>query len=304
MKRLLMLMLLMALIASGCSRPEGKSDKLQVVTTLFPLYDFAKKIGGEKAQVTLLLPPGIEPHSFEPRPEDVVRVNHADLFIYTNPVMEPWASSIVNAIDRGRVGIVEGSQGIALQPPEPDPYDPHREAHAKADPHVWLDFGNAQVIARNIQDAFIGRDPANKAYYQQNAAKLIADLVSLDQRFRQTLSQCPKKVLLHGGHYAFGYLARRYGLQYISASAVNADAEPTPAKLAELVQIMRREKLQYVYTEELLSPRIAETIARETGAKVLMLRAGHNVTRDDLARGVSFISLMEDNLRNLKAGLQ
>lgn len=304
MKRLLMLMLLMALIASGCSRPEGKSDKLQVVTTLFPLYDFAKRIGGEKAQVTLLLPPGIEPHSFEPRPEDVVRVNRADLFIYTNPVMEPWASSIVNAIDRGKVGIVEGSKGIALQPPEPDPYDPHREAHAKADPHVWLDFGNAQVIARNIQDAFIGRDPANKAYYQQNAAKLIADLVALDERFRQTLAQCPKKVLLHGGHYAFGYLARHYGLQYISASAVNADAEPTPAKLAELVRIMRREKLQYVYTEELLSPRVAETIARETGAKVLMLRAGHNVTRDDLARGVSFISLMEENLRNLKTGLQ
>jgi len=301
-KRLLMVLLLLTLVIPACMREQQKSGKIQVVTTLFPLYDFARRIGGEKAEVSMLLPPGVEPHSFEPRPENVVRVNRADLFIYTNPLMEPWAAGIIAGIDRGKVVIVEGGKGIALmQAPGGEPHGRdhgHAEERDKgtADPHVWLDLDNASRIAGNILAAFVARDPANGAYYQQNAAKLTAELAALDVRFRQTLEKSPKKVLLHGGHYAFGYLAKRYGLRYISASAVNADAEPTPAKLAELVQLMRRERL--------LSPRVAETIARETGAKVLMLRAGHNVTKEELERGVSFIEIMEDNLRNLKTGLK
>lgn len=308
MRLMIAALLAVALILPGCGGRQQKSDKMQVVTTLFPLYDFARTIGGTKADVSMLLPPGVEPHSFEPRPDDVVRVNRADLFIYTNEVMEPWAASITAGIDRNKVGIVEGGKGIPLVPaPKVGEHEAQHGAGRKGpvmDPHIWLDFDNARRIARNILTAFVARDPANKAYYEANAAKLDGDLAALDRRFRETITKSPKKVLLHGGHYAFGYLARRYGLQYVSASAANADSEPTPGKLAELVELMRRDHLQYVYTEELLSPRIAETIARETGAKVLMLRAGHNVTRDELQRGVTFISLMEENLRNLKTGLQ
>ena len=307
-------LLALVLIVPGCRKHEEQKGKLQVVTTLFPLYDFAKRIGGDKAQVTLLLPPGVEPHSFEPRPEDIVRVNHADLFIYTNRYMEPWAASIIAGIDRGRAQIVEGGKGIPLMPaPEVDdeghahgPGDAHGDEHGHGgmDPHIWLDFDNARHIAENILAAFVARDPSNKAYYEQNAAGLTKDLAALDERYRKTLAGCPKKVFLHGGHYAFGYLAKRYGLRYISASAVNADAEPTPAKLAQLVNTMRRERLNYVFTEELLSRRVAETIARETGAKVLTLRAAHNLTREEFDKGVTFISLMEQNLQNLKTGLQ
>ena len=304
MRVLMAALLALLLVVPGCKKEEKANGKLQVVTTLFPLYDFARTIGGEKAEVHLLLPPGVEPHSFEPRPEDIVRVNRADLFVYTNKAMEPWADSIVAGVDKGKVVVVEGSKGIQLASAPREGDDAHGHGTAQVDPHVWLDFDNARHIARNILDAMTARDPANSQYYRQNAAQLDKDLVALDQRYRAMVAKAPKKVLLHGGHYAFGYLARRYGLKYISAAAVNADAEPTPARLAELVQIMRREGLQYVYTEELLSPRVAETIARETGAKVLMLRAGHNVSRDDLARGVTFISIMDENLKNLEVGLQ
>lgn len=309
MKWLMAALLALALITPGCKKQEQQTGKLQVVTTLFPLYDFAREVGGEKAQVRLLLPPGVEPHSFEPRPEDVVRVNHADLFIYTNPLMEPWASGIIGGLDRGKVEVIEASKGIALmKATAADSHgEPHGETHGRgdgADPHVWLDLDNARHMVGNILGAYVARDPANKAYYERNAAKLTGELAALDERFKKALAQAPKKVFLHGGHYAFGYLARRYGLRYVAASAVNADSEPTPAKLAELVQLMRREGLHYVYTEELLSPRVAETLARETGAKVLMLRAGHNVTKDDLDRGVSFVTIMEENLQNLKTGLQ
>ena len=299
MRFLVAALLALVMIIPACRKAERGNGKLQVVTTLFPLYDFAKRIGGEKAQVSLLLPPGVEPHSFEPRPEDIVRVNRADLFIYTNKFMEPWAASIVAGVDKGRVGIVEGGSGIPLQPA------PGVGEHGGAmDPHVWLDLENARLIVANILASFVARDPSHRAYYERNAAGLAQELAALDLKYRETLANCPKKVFLHGGHYAFGYLARRYGLRYLSASAVNADAEPTPARLAELVNLMRRERLNYVYTEELLSPRVAETIARETGAKILMLSAGHNLSRDQFQRGVSFISLMEQNLQNLKAGLQ
>jgi zinc transport system substrate-binding protein len=317
MKWLAAALLALLMITPGCNRQEQQKGKLQVVTTLFPLYDFAKRIGGDYAQVSLLLPPGVEPHSFEPRPEEIVRVNHADLFIYTNPYMEPWASRIIAGVDRNKVAIVEGGKGIPLLPaPEMDGddhaageqagvhHDAHAHEHGGMDPHIWLDFDNARAIAGNILAALVARDPSHKTQYEQNAAGLDRDLAALDREYRETLAKCPKKVFLHGGHYAFGYLARRYGLKYVSASAVNADAEPTPVRLAELVNTMRREHLSYVYTEELLSPRVAETIARETGAKVLKLRAAHNLTKDELQRGVSFISLMQENLNNLKTGLQ
>jgi len=308
MKWLIGTLLALLLVAPGCKPQERPDGKLQVVTTLFPLYDFAKRIGGDQAKVTLLLPPGVEPHSFEPRPEDIVRVNHADVFVYTNPYMEPWAANILSGVDKGKVAIVEGGKGIPLLPApkgdEDEHSGEHEHHHGGMDPHIWLDFQNARTIAGNILAAYVARDPAHKDYYRQNAAGLDRDLAALDQKYKETLARCPKKVFLHGGHYAFGYLARRYGLTYLSATAVNADAEPTPAKLAQLVKLMRSEKLHYVYTEELLSPKIAETIARETGAQVLTLRAAHNLTRDEFQRGVTFLSLMEDNLRNLKQGLQ
>jgi zinc transport system substrate-binding protein len=306
MKWLIPLLLVVLLVAPGCRQHQEQKGKLQVVTTLFPLYDFAKRIGGDKAQVSLLLPPGVEAHSFEPRPEDIVRVHHADLFIYTNEFMEPWARSIIAGVNQAKLEVVEGGRGIPLLPaPKVDEQEEaHHHEHGGMDPHIWLDFDNARKIAANILAAYVARDPKNKAYYEQNAAGLDRDLAALDRQYREVLAKCPKKVFLHGGHYAFGYLARRYGLKYISASAVNADAEPTPAKLAQLVQLMRREHLHYVYTEEMLSPRVAETIARETGAKVLTLRAAHNLTRDEFQRGVTFISLMEQNLQNLKTGLQ
>jgi zinc transport system substrate-binding protein len=172
------------------------------------------------------------------------------------------------------------------------------------DPHIWLDFSNARIMVDNVLAGLVAGDPANRAYYEANAASYKAQLADLDQRFRSGLSPCPKRVFLHGGHFAFGYLAQRYGLRYQSAYAVNADAEPTPARLADLIKQMRANGLQHVYTEELLNPRVAETIARETGATLLMLHGAHNISKEDFDRGATFLALMEQNLKNLRTGLQ
>ncbi|WP_298271542.1 metal ABC transporter substrate-binding protein [Geobacter sp.] len=309
MRRWLLLLLGLLVVVSGApgctnkGEKAGTGGKLRVVATIFPVYDFARNVAGDRAEVTMLLPPGMEPHSFEPRPEDIVRLHKADLFIYTNPAMEPWAAGLVKGAGAANLTVVDASRGARLlKTAGGDDHD--GDHHGGIDPHLWLDFANARVMVANIAAALEARDPANRGYYRANAAAYEAKLADLDERYRQGLATCAKRTFLHGGHYAFGYLANRYGLHYESAYAAGADAEPTPARLAELVKKIRQEGLKVIYTEELLDPRTAETIARETGATVLMLNGAHTIGRDDLARGVTFLSLMERNLENLRVGLQ
>jgi zinc transport system substrate-binding protein len=309
----------LAVALGGCTKKdEAKSPAvtagMSVVTTLFPLYDFARNVAGDRAEVTLLLPPGMEPHSFEPRPEDIVRVNRASLFVYTNRIMEPWAADILKGVGGGGPTVVDASNGARLLPAAErhdhgDHHDEgahHEEAHdeTRMDPHLWLDFANAQRMVDNIAAGMAERDPANRDAYLANAAAYRAKLADLDERYRRGLASCSSRVVVHGGHFAFGYLANRYSLSYEAAFAASADAEPTPAKLAKLVKRIRAEGVRTIYTEEIIDPRTTETIARETGAAILPLHGAHTVSRDDLARGVTFISLMEKNLENLRKGLQ
>lgn len=314
MKRLFFGVLLIICLAHlfACQKKEAQAPaekKLMVITTLFPLYDFARAIGGDRANVTLLLPPGLEPHSFEPKPADVMKVNKADIFVFTNEYMEPWAKSFIKGLPNHDKIVVDTSKGVTLLKAGPEEEqggqvgDEHHH-HGGMDPHIWLDFANAQIMVDNILSALVAKNPANRDYYNARAVAYKTELTKLDNEFRTGLAGCGKQVFLQGGHYSFGYLARRYRLQNQSASAVNADAEPTPAKMAELVKLMRATGLKYVYSEELLSTRSAETIAKETGATVLLLHGAHNISKDDLAKGVTFIMLMRKNLENLRIGLE
>jgi len=289
--------------------------KLVIITTLFPLYDFARTIAGDKAEVTLLLPPGVEAHSFEPRPDDVVKTAKAGLFIYTNKFMEPWADKFISGLDTTAVTVVDASKGITLQPARSKHHhhtDQHKKGadahhhhqHPAMDPHIWLDLGNAQLMVDTIATAISAKDPSNSTTYAAHATALKQQLAQLDTDFRNGLSQCGKKTFLHGGHYAFGYLANRYGLQYEAAVSVNADAEPNPARMIELIKQVKSSGLKYVFSEEMVSPRLTEAIAQETGAKVLTLHNLHNVSKDDLQAGTNYISLMRKNLANLKTGLE
>lgn len=289
------------------------SPRLQVVTTLFPLYEFARTIGGDRVEVSFLLPPGTEPHNFEPRPDDMARINRAGLFIFTNRIMEPWAATLINGIDPAKTGVVDASKGIALAEAKAVPEQGgtgggrHGHGHEKEmdgkDPHLWLDFSLASLMVDNILAGFVARDPKNSAYYTENAARCRKRLAELDERYRKSLSACRSTTMLIGGHDAFGYLARRYGIVSVAATGVSANAEPTPARMAELVRQVRTSGARAVFAEELVSPRLAETLAAETGAVVLRINAGHNVGRDDLARGVTFMGLMEENLEVLSQGL-
>lgn len=277
------------------------SGRIKIVTTLFPLYDMAKEIGADKAAVSLLVPPGVEPHTFEPKPSDIIKINEADIFVYTGRFMEPWAEDIIQGAVNKNIIAVDASKGTRMMRvvfPDKD------EPSGAFDPHIWLDFDNAKTMVKNIADALEARDPADKAFFKQRADDYNKRLIELDAAFRKTLGACKRKELVYGGHYAFGYLAQRYGFRYLAAQGVSPDAEPTAKDLAQLVEQIKKDKIHYVFYEELTSPKIAETIARETHAKLLLLNAAHNVTKDQLQRGVSFFEILHADLENLKIGLE
>ncbi|BCS53746.1 metal ABC transporter solute-binding protein, Zn/Mn family [Geobacter sp. SVR] len=309
---LLLCVALLLIVASGCSRresaePAGAPGRLRVVTTLFPLYDFARTIAGDKAEVKLLLPPGVEPHSFEPRPDDVVRIAKSGLFIYTNPYMEPWAATVLKSVDQQKLRVVDAGANVSYLKASGEAEAEHeRDGHAHVgslDPHVWLDFENARKMVDTILAGFEVADPANAVYYRQNATGLKERLADLDKRYLAGLANCATRTFLHGGHFTFGYLAHRYGLRYSALSGLSSESEPSGARMSAMVQQIRKAGVHYLFAEELLSPRMSETLAAEAGVQVLKLHGVHNLGREEFQRGATFIGLMDENLVNLQKGL-
>jgi zinc transport system substrate-binding protein len=286
-------------IRSSRKELSGKHN-LRVVTTLFPLYDFARIVGGDKVDVILLLPPGVEPHSFEPKPKDVVLINQADVFVYTGKSMEVWVDDIIRGVNNNKLLILDTSKGIKMIKSQLDNKSNYSNSN---DPHYWLDFENATKMVDSIVLALIKKDPINIAYYNQNAMKLKKSITDLELRYKLSLSSCKSRDIIYAGHYAFGYLAKRYKLKYIAAMGVSPNAEPTANDLAALVRQIKSVNTKYIYYEELSSPKIAETLSNETQTKMLLLNAGHNVSLDQLRQGISFLTIMENNLTNLKIGL-
>ena len=303
-----------ALIIGSCEKEQDRISeprRLSIVATLFPLYDFTKEIVGDNADVTLLLPPGVEAHSFEPKPGDMITINNAGIFLYTGAYMEPWVEKILQAADNKKLIVIDTSKGVTLRKSmaghsEEDHgqnVQTHNE-HGAYDPHIWLDFANAQKMVDSILEGLTRQDPPNKDFYAQNAAAYKTKLQVLDEKFKNTLSGCKKDTFVHGGHFAFNYLASRYNLNYISAYGGSPNAEPTPGKIIELKKFILEHAVKYIYYEELITPRIANILHKETGTKLLKLNGAHNIGKDDLKQGKTFIGLMEENLTNLKAGLE
>lgn len=280
----------------------GTQDKkLQVITTLYPLYDFVKNIGQDNVEVTLLLPPGIEPHAFEPKPNDVIRINQADVFVYTGKFMEVWAEDVLKGVTNKNLKAVDASEGIKLILSE---FHDEDEPVGSSDPHIWLDFGNAQIMVDSITRGLAEKDPDNKDVYLARAASYKKSFEKLDEKYKTTLMACRINEVVYGGHYAFGYLAKRYGLNYVAAQGIAPDSEPTANDMVSLVKQIKTDGIKYVFYEELTSPKISQTLSKETGAQMLLLNAAHNVTKQDMDSGVSFLSIMEENLTNLKTGLE
>jgi len=278
-----------------------ETNKLKIVTTLFPLYDFAKQIGQDKVEVTLLLPPGVEAHSYEPKPSDILKINDSDIFIYTGRFMEPWVEDIINGITNNDLKIIDSSEGINLIE---SIFHDEDVNEASMDPHIWLDFDNDIKIIQTISDAIIVKDIENKEFYKTQTEIFINKLSKLDLDYVTALSKCSESKIIYGGHFTFGYLSKKYNLEYLAAQGLSPDAEPTAKDLIALVNQVNDNDIEYIFYEELTSTKIAETISKETKAKMLLLNSAHNVAKLDIENNVSFVSIMEDNLSNLEIGLK
>ncbi|MBI4824785.1 MAG: zinc ABC transporter substrate-binding protein [Nitrospirae bacterium] len=284
------LLFVFSLSTVSCTKKEEvERNRLKVVTSLFPFYDFAKNIGRENVELSLLLPPGVEPHSFEPTPEDIKKIAEGDIFIYTNKAMEPWIDDVLKGIENKDLAVIDSSSGITFM---------------DADPHIWLDFLNAQKAVDNILDGFLRKDPKNKDFYTKNAEDYKARLDELDRDFKIGLSDCRKDTFIHAGHFAFNYLTKRYNIEYLSAYGTAPDSEPTPKRLMLLLKKTKELGIKHICYEELIKPEIANVLSKETGAELVMLHAGHNITREEMDNGITFITLMRENLKNLRIALQ
>lgn len=298
---------LLAVFLVGCANntPPVSTGKIRVITTLFPQYDFVRQIAGDTVELSLILPPGMEPHSFEPSPRDIVSMQSADLFIFTTLSMEPWVSRLTSSVRSASLKVVEAGEGIELLEEEDDE-DHHGHDHGPGgDPHIWLDPLNAIVMVENIARALAEIDPVNAEGYLSRATAYQQELLKLHGTIDQALAPLTNRTILYAGHFAFGYFAHRYGLQHLSPyTGFAPDAEPTPQRIAELIERVRESGTNTIFYAELVEPRVARVISEQTGAEMVLLHGVHNVSRDELASGVTYLELMTGNLDRLLKGMK
>lgn len=304
--RALFLLMIMAVsvLIGGCGPvsnvPAGK--KLEVMATFFPLYDFASQVGGERVHVSCLVPPGISIHDWEPAPGDLVKAVRSDVLVFNGAGLEPWVARVLPEF-KGKA-IVEASRGIALLRfnQESKSREVENEVTSVYDPHAWIDPVNAEHYVEQIAEGFCRADPAGAAYYRQKAEAYIRRLERLDRDYREAAAGFQRRDIVTS-HAAFGYLAARYGLNQIPIAGLSPQAEPSAARLKELVQLVNARGTDYIFFEKLASPRLAEALAREAGVKTLVLSPAAGVTPEEKSGKKDYIAVMRDNLAALKTAL-
>ena len=289
-----MLVVTLALAAGACtSGGKGDNGKLQVVAGFYPLAEAAERVGGDLVDVENLTPPGVEPHDLELTPGEIADIQEADVILYLG---HGFAPAVEDAIPDAQGDTVDLLQGMPVGHAVPV------EGEAVVDPHVWLDPILYIRAVRRVERAFAKAWPANASKFETNASAFEADLHQLDHEYREGLSGCERHVIVTA-HAAFRYLAARYGLRQESIAGLAPDAEPAPDRLAELADLVEREGVPTVFTEELVSPKVAETLASEAGVKTAVLDPLEGLTSDEASAGEDYLSVMRDNLRALRTAL-
>lgn len=306
--------LLALILLAGCSSNKAKvatpdgTPRIKVVATVYPVYEFIKQVGGDKVEVVMLIPPGAEPHDWEPTAKDITRIKDAKIFAYHGAGFEPVEKLLTKDV-LGTTVPVEVSKGVAKLAEDHEDDDHKDDKHKddkhghEGDSHMWLDPLSAQQEVNTILAALITVDEKNAAYYKENAEKFNKQLADLDLQYKKSLGNIARKDIITS-HEAFGYLAARYGLNQVGIMGLSPDAEPTPDKMAEITKFCREHKVKYIFFETIASPKLAQTIAKETGAELLVLNPIENLTEEEMKQGKNYLSIMKDNLVNLEKALK
>lgn len=288
-KIFLLLIIVLALGAlTGCDRQQADDGRLQVTASFYPMAEFARAVGGDKVHVTTLVPDGAEPHDWEPSPRDLTQIGRSRVFVY-NGIVEPWAQQVLEALSERKIIAVEAGAGLY-------------ERDGKVDPHVWISPKKAIIEVQRITEAMCRADGDNDSYYRKNSAAYIKQLQKLDAELTQVANAAPKKVFITA-HAAFGHLASDYGLQQLAVKGMSTEAEPSPGDLKQLVEVVRREKVRYIFFETLTDPKIAQIIATETRAQMAVLDPIEGLNAEGRAQGLTYIKIMQRNIDSLNKAL-
>lgn len=286
-------------------------NKISIVSTIFPGYDFAKQIVGDNAEVSMLLPPGVESHSYEPSPQDIINIQNSDIFIYVGGESEQWVDKILDSMDN-KVITVKMMDAVQLyeeeiidgMQKEQDSDDEASEEH-EYDEHIWTSLKNAQNIVARINEAVVSLDSKNKSVYDKNTKSYIEKLDNLDKEFENLFKTFEKPTLIFGDRFPFRYFVEDYNLDYFAAfPGCSSETEPSASTIAFLIDKVKEKSLNTVFYIEFSNHNIADTIAESTGAKTAMLHSCHNISKKDMDSGVSYYYLMEQNYETLKGALQ
>jgi zinc transport system substrate-binding protein len=274
----------------GLNSFANTSHSLSVVSSFFPIDEFVKKIGGDIVESSLLIPAGVEPHDFEPTINQIQTVDSADVLVYNGLGIESWTVKI-NTTNK-----IDASEGLNAS------YVDKR--NMTLDPHVWLDPLLAKKEVENIRDGLMIIDPSNKDIYFKNAKIFLSELDNLDKAIRTDLESCKKRDFI-SFHNSFSYFAKQYGLNQHSISNVGPDAEITPTRLVEIINIAKTLGLSVIYSEELMDSRYASVVAQEIpNGKVLVLSPIEGLTKSEQDAGIGYIDKMHENIKNLMMGLE
>ena len=304
-KRLTVLILVLALL-SACQTTVQVEDKPQIMVSLFPQYDIIRQIAQDKVDVELFLPAGSEPHSYEPSASTLMKIVEADLFVYSSDELEPWVKRLVEGNASEDLIVLDASNGITLlEADHGHEGEDEDEEELAFDPHYWLDPQNMIIMSESIRDALIEIDPENEAFYIENANSYIASLKELDSNWQDLFDRAQLNQIIYGGHFAFGYLSHRFGLEILSPySGYAPDAEPSAQALADLMDVLAEKEINVIFYEELIDPRVARIIAEQAKVKIEVLHGAHNLNAEEMQAGWTYVSIMEDNIKKLKEALR
>ncbi len=297
-------------LLSGCRKKGFGKDaegKVKVVATIYPMYDFVKKIGGDLVAVNMMVPAGTEPHAWEPSTRDMMDLEEADLVVYNGAGMEPWMEDILGSVQNKELVKLEASKDVPLlrvdheeEDHEAGHEEDHEEHHhGEFDPHVWLSPNNAKLEMRAIADALIAIDPDHTEAYEQNYQDAAAECDKLMDEYRMALAPYEGKYIVVA-HEAYGYLCHEFNLNQIGIEGVSADQEPDAARMREIIDMVGEYDIHCIFFEELVDPKVAETIAGETGCQTAALSPLDGLTQEDIDGGRDYFSVMRDNLLALQ----
>lgn len=313
------MILLCTAVLAGCggkAEESNDSDKVKVVTTIFPAYDFAREVAGEEAEVTMLLQPGTEAHTYEPTPKDIKAIQDCDVFIYTGGENDVWIEDILNTMDTSDivqvrmvdcVDILEEAELEGVEEHEHEEGEAHEESEEHAheiEEHVWTSPVNSMAIVDTIAAKLAEKDSEHAEIYQKNAKEYQVELENLNQKFKSVVAGAERKTIVFGDRFPILYFAEEYGLSYYAAfPGCASDTEPSASTIAFLTDKVEEEKIPVVFKIELSNGKVADTIAESTGTKVLTFETCHNLTREDFENGETYLTLMERNVETLKEAL-